>query len=82
MLQQLETTEYGWQWPYAANMGLPENVPIFTEWREQALSECLITGNTSGQTDILAEIAAFNLATQTPLQAMNTIAKWQEILRG
>jgi hypothetical protein len=32
--------------------------------------------------DILAELAAFNLAAHTPMQVMNPVAEWQEILRS
>jgi hypothetical protein len=42
-------------------------------------------GQTSGEalrSDVLAELAAFNLATHTPMQAMTSIAGWQEILRS
>jgi hypothetical protein len=38
-LQQVETTEYGWCWPYAMQRELPEVAPPFAEWRETALAE-------------------------------------------
>jgi hypothetical protein len=81
-LQETETTEYGWRWPYAAQK-LPEKMPPFDEWRQNALAE--IKGkkppNPRGR-DILSELAAFDLAGHTPLQAMTAIAEWQFFLRN
>jgi hypothetical protein len=82
-LQQTETTEYGWRWPYAAQRELPEAVPLFAEWRETALAETEGRKPASPRgRNILAELAAFDLAGQTPMQAMTAIAGWQEILRN
>ena len=82
-LLQVETTEYGWKWPYAGQKALPEDTPPFETWREEALNttRCAEKPGNGGR-DILSEIATFNLAAHTPLQAMNAIAGWQEALRG
>lgn len=86
-LQQAESTEYGWKWPYAEQMAMPEGTPAFTAWREAALVVPTLenTGtktNMRGNRDILAEIAAFNLAAHTPIQAMCAIQAWQEALQS
>ncbi len=83
VLRQVEATDYGWRWPYAAQEPLPEDTPDFAVWREAALAETNSPAKPAkGGRYILAEIAAFNLAAHTPMQAMNAIAKWQEALRG
>ena len=84
VLLQVETTDYGWKWPYAGQAPLPEDTPDFAAWREAALAVVVKVpaALAHGNKDILAEIAAFNLAAHTPLQAMNAIADWQEALRG
>lgn len=66
VLQQVETTDYGWRWSYAGQKELPEDAPDFETWRTEALSAmhgAEKSGN--GVRDVLAEIAAFNLATYT-----------------
>lgn len=86
-LQAVETTEYGWRWPYAGQKPLPplmaEGVPDFALWRKEASSVVrdVETPVNSGR-DVLTEILSFNLAAHTPMQAMNAIADWQEALRG
>jgi hypothetical protein len=87
VLQQVETMEYGWLWRYAAQRAVPENTPEFDEWRIAALVQA--KADATGRhpvkpcgKDVLAELAAFNLATHTPMQAMTFIADWQEILRS
>ena len=79
-LLQVETTEYGWKWPYAGQKALPEGMPEFAAWREAALAVAVKVpaALAHGGKDILAEVAAFNLAALTPMQAMNAIAEWQE----
>lgn len=82
-LRQAEVTDYGWRWPYTAQEPLPEDVPDFAVWRAAVLSEVIAPSTPSnGGRNILAEVAAFNLAAHTPMQAMNAIAEWQEALRG
>ena len=93
-LHQAETTEYGWKWPYAGQTALPplgtEDAPEFSAWRKAVLAAAAQAGTeakiktlgTTNNEDVLAEIAAFNLAAHTPMQAMNAIARWQEVLRG
>jgi hypothetical protein len=86
-LQHAETTEYGWRWPYAAQQArLPlvaEDAPSFAEWRANALAEAenRKSANTGGR-NILAELAAFDLAGHTPMQAMSAIAEWQNVLKN
>ena len=82
-LVDVETTENGWSWLYAGQRPCPDNTPPFDEWRSQALAA---TGERSiappRGNDILMEIASFNLATHTPMQAMHAIAGWQDALRN
>jgi hypothetical protein len=86
-LLQVEHMDYGWRWTYAAQTPLPKNTPEFDEWRIAALVQA--KADATGRhpvkpcgRDVLAELAAFNLATHTPMQAMTFIAGWQEILRN
>ena len=87
-LQQVETTEYGWEWPYAAQKTLPEETTPFVEWRATVIAAAPppavpgVKGQIPGGAGVLAEIAAFNLAAHTPMQAMNAIQQWQESIRG
>ena len=83
VLLQVEVTDYGWKWPYSGQSPLPKNAPEFAVWRGEALSAMPgveKTGNSDR--DVLSEIATFNLAAHTPIQAMNAIADWQTALRG
>jgi len=79
----VETTEYGWRWPYAAQKACSGNAPPFVEWRAQVLAAPGEKKNAMpcGR-DILTEIASFNLATHTPMQAMYAISEWQDALRN
>lgn len=82
-LKQAEITDYGWRWPYAAQESLLEDLPDFAAWRATVLSEVNVPATPgNGGRNILEEVAAFNLAAHTPMQAMNAIARWQEALRG
>jgi hypothetical protein len=86
VLQQVDMTEYGWRWPYAAQQRLPEDAPMFDEWRTAALAEAAANAMKrkaikSFDRDIHAEILIFNLAIHSPMQAMNAIADWQAYLR-
>lgn len=86
-LQQVESTVYGWKWPCAEQKPLSEGAPEFAAWRAAALAALFqtrvqIKPATPVARDILAEIASFNLATHTPMQAMNAIAGWQESMRA
>ena len=83
VLQQAETTEYGWRWPYASQQARPETAPNFDEWRAKVMNEAenMQPTNPCGR-NILAELAAFDLAGHTPMQAMNVIADWQNFLRN
>jgi hypothetical protein len=80
---QVEATEYGWRWPYAGQNSLPEDCPGFAQWRASIPAETLknSTSLPAGK-NILAELAAFNLAAHTPMQAMTAIADWQAHLRN
>jgi hypothetical protein len=88
VLHQVDTTEYGWRWPFAAQRELQKSAPEFDEWRAAALAEKTAIAMEKRQAakpygrDILAEIAAFTLAAHTPMQAMNAIAGWQDFLRN
>ena len=80
VLASVETTEYGWRWPYAAQKPCSDNAPPFVEWRTQSLTTT--TDEKKHGRDILMEIASFNLAAHTPMQAMNAISEWQDVLRN
>ena len=82
-LKEVETMDYGWRWPNAAQERTILTPEAFSSWRTLALTEipqperAAIKG-----TDILLELKKFDLATHTPMQAMSAIAAWQEKLRN
>ena len=80
VLTNVEAAENGWRWLYAAQKPCPGDAPSFEEWRAEAVEKknaALPHGR-----DILLEIASFNLAVHTPMQAMYAIAGWQDALRN
>lgn len=78
-----EATEYGWRWPYAAQIdGGAADFETFSAWREAALAAGTPPEGRSGGRDVLRELRAFNIAGSTPMQAMAAVADWQEYLRN
>ena len=80
--QQVDVSDYGWSWSYSAQQKeLPETISGFTQWRENILTE---TRNTVVRKpyngNLLTQIADFDLAGHTPMQAMNAIALWQQCI--
>lgn len=84
-LSATEQTEYGYLWPYAAQ-SVQNCAMNYQEWREQALVT-LITEQKNDPLPVKASgtlvdgIMAFNLASSTPLEAMQAIHHWQQELR-
>jgi hypothetical protein len=78
-LLQVEYTEYGWRWPYAAQNGLFDETR-YTSWREQipAVPETVDAPKSS---NIIDSILSFNLAGSTPIEAMQAIQQWQMDIR-
>ena len=82
-LPGLAATEYGYCWS-CADHGVENQYP---QWREEQLA-LLPTEEKRGQKptptgkEVLARILQFELARATPMEAMNAIASWQEVLRG
>ena len=80
-LSATEQTAYGYLWPYAAQ-SVQNCAMSYQEWREQALATLKTEPLPVKAPGTLVDgIMAFNLASSTPLEAMQAIHHWQQELR-
>jgi len=80
-LPESHATEYGHCW-HCEGSSIES---VYQGWREECLENSRTTQHARvdgrRQEEIIARIRAFELSSATPMQAMNAVAAWQEMLR-
>lgn len=80
-LPEAHSTEYGYCW-YNAGESVEQSYPAWRQAHCDRMPEPVKKRAAMPQHDIIAGIQSFELSRATPMQAMNAIAAWQELLRG